>query len=245
MSNTLKENNTRFFNLCKFGKGATEFNNPEVAGVYRTMVIENYNKLCSDCYPLTKNKLGKKLWMKLVIDFLASPISTNVPLQEFPACLIKFEEEHAWGKANHCPFLLDALRFEWMQNQVFHALDVEVNLQDIDSVQLNQKLGFQGVWELLELQHTVFHPNWVYSQVPIYLIVYRNEETLDVENWSITPFMAHLLSALSQHPEHSILDILQRLLAQLNIPLNPDIEKTCLEFIKEIVKKGLGHTSTI
>ncbi|MCH2045608.1 MAG: putative DNA-binding domain-containing protein [Saprospiraceae bacterium] len=243
MPNSLKNSNTRFLNLCKFGKGAAQFDNMEVAGIYRTMVIENYNKLCSDCYPLTKNKLGETLWMKLIIEFLASSISTNVPLQEFPACLIEFEKEQAWGFANHCPFLLDALRFEWTQSQVFHALDLDSVVADINSIQLDQQLTFQGIWELLELNYTVFQANWVYTQTPTYLIVYRNEQTLDVENWSITPFMAHLLSSLAQHPQHSIKSILKSLLQQLNISINVEIEHTCLGFIKEIVQKGLAYNT--
>jgi hypothetical protein len=207
---------------------------PSRLPIYREMVEHNFNAALSKAYPIARKSIGEALWATLLADFLVAYREAEAHYLELPKALIEFELTGEWGTKQGLPWLAELLEFEWTQVMLFNKADSEAAASRPFSTDLNSPIYFSPDWELLELGYPFYRKDWQQAPGQYFLLLYRDKNSLEVENLELNHFLAAFWLALAESPGVAVIDVLTQLLQQYQIDLNEGVLVACQGFLGDM-----------
>jgi uncharacterized protein len=109
---------------CRTGEyqPLTEVNEKHVHQ-YRRLIYNIIDDSISSAYPLTSNLLSSDEWNKLIKDFFSGHSCISPQVWNMPEELIAFVENRNYYLIEKYPLLLELLRFEWLEVEVYMMED--------------------------------------------------------------------------------------------------------------------------
>ena len=87
---------------------------------------------------------------------------------------------------------------------------------------------------MLQLGYPFYRKDWQQAPGLYFLLLYRDKNSLEVENLELNPFLAAFWLALAESPGLAVIDVLTQLLAQYQIDLNEGVLAACQGFLGDM-----------
>jgi hypothetical protein len=235
---------------CKNGKI------PEIPGAslnrlrhYRRLVFNVIDGIMQQAYPITLSILHPDEW-NLLIDYFFSRHQCQTPqIYRLPFELIQFYTTEPFPQqlSQKYPFLLDLLRFEWVEIEVFTAKDypyknVKKEFNQTDNLLKSIIVPVQE-HKLLELSYPVFKKAFFQQrdldQKRYILLIYRKAGSFQVKYMELSPAAFFLWMQLKEFtPLYQIFDKLKSLFPSLTAD---QLTSTILEWRKKGLIAGIKN----
>lgn len=191
--------------------------NAERMAVYQQGVFNNIFESVSVCFPVCQAVLGKRAWLKLIQQFLASHGASSPIFREIPQELLKFLET----VSDLPPYISQLAHYEWVELAVSMQVTNDISLsQNTDLLNENPILAPASMQ--LEYDYPVhkisakFKPQEVEKT---HLLVFRNHD-FEVNFITLNPITFLLLNMLKEEALTGR-EALMRLAENIQHP-NPD-----------------------
>lgn len=160
---------------------------------YRRLVRNIVGGSISSAYPITKKILNESEWEDLIDDFLLNHDSHEPQVWKYPKELIKFFEKTGYHKETlNKEFLLDLLKFEWMEMEVYAMEDIELNINQNNPkvISENSIITLNPYNKLEHFTYPVHMKNYKYideQEGNYFILCYRKISNLEVRYLSFSP----------------------------------------------------------
>jgi len=230
----------QLIDYCKTGNwDESKVPKPSRLYLYRKMVQHNVNSLLGKNFPLVRKSIEEEAWQHFTTAFLENYNYMESRFLEMPKALIAFEMAAEWGTKQGLPWLGELLEFEWTQQTLFNKVNSEVIAIKNFSGDLSLPMQLHPDWELLQLSYPFYRKEWQQAPGQYFLLLYRDKNSLEVENLELNPFLAAFWLALAESPKVPVMDILSQLLQQYQIDLNEGVLAACQGFLGDMGGRGL------
>lgn len=207
---------------------------------YRRLVYNVTYGILTQAYPITNNLLSAESWKTMVDSFVANHPCVDPQVWKMPRELIDFVSKTGYQAFFAPEFLIDLLKFEWMEVAVYSMPDIEIpGFKGIDDL-MTDALCFNPHFEILEIEYPVHQlnklkPNEHKGQ---YFILAFRDKIGKVHFISLLTLQAIVIDTLIQNPGVSVLQVLEILATEPNVNLSESDREKIFELIPILVNKG-------
>ncbi len=227
-------------NYCRTGRGIPALTLAQRVPEYRRLIFNILWDTLETAYPICYKDLNKSQWKTLVHDFFSAYPNANPQVWRMPQELIFFLEAASdYPLLIEKPYLLDLLRFEWSEIEVFSMEDIDVCFDA--NVDWDKELVLNPHHEVLHLNYPVFEK----IQQPMsdrignyFLLISRNLNTDKVSFYSLSVFSVLLFMEL-QEGESKLKLALHNVVTQQNLEYNEGLYNEARTVVEDWVKKGI------
>ena len=207
---------------------------------YRRLVINVVRDALSQAYPLTEKLLGVDRFVDLVAEFFAKHNCQEAQLYKMTGeLLVFFTNNPDHTLLIEYPCLMDLLRFEWLEMEMYMMEDAEMPVAKPDGDWLNDCIILNPEHRLLKFDYPVFKvaPQELaaYPASSYFCMAYRQPETLKIIFTEVSAVMAAILELMG-HGE--TLSTIYKILQSENINLSDTSKHQLLEYLQEQLKTG-------
>ena len=236
-SSILKQN--QFADYCR--TGVNEDLNIPAKREYRTMILQNFDLALRNAYPITLRVLGEDKWTELVHSFVLNYKCTESQFWKMPGLLVQYEMLSGWGKQNDINWLIDSLKFEWTQVELFFRVNWKVVELEEFTGALNSLVVFHNEFEIITLEYPIHLANWEdagQDRGTYFVLMYRNQDDYKVQIMELSPFLAIFTEELF-NSKISADQVLDSILTVNQIGRTVEIEKSSTQFLLKLKTIGL------
>ncbi len=171
--------------------------------VYEEIVFNNLFESVSACFPVARQVLGKRAWLKLTKDFLREHSATSPIFRRIPEEFLTFLEDVRTDIQQPLPPYLNHLcHYEWIELLVATMAVPEINNDKIDASGdlLAHQPIFTPTMQLLQYDyavHRISQRNKPKQEASTQLLVYRNDAD-DVKFLELNSVTYRLVALLQQ-----------------------------------------------
>ncbi len=200
--------------------------------IYRKAIFGGILRVLNKAYPLTREALGEG-WEPLVNEFFSNHECGSPELWKMPKGLCDYVE----GRGTEIPWLLDLLRFEWLEIEVHMGPDVAS-----ESV-VEGDIRFDPV--VINPEHSLDHftyPVWREKTDALeagshFLFTFRHPEICTVHFVEVSPLFAVAVSLLADR-SMLVLEALEQACMQLKLSFDEQLCKNGIQFFKNMFAQG-------
>lgn len=207
---------------------------------YRRLVYNVTYGILAQAYPITYNLLSNESWKKMVDSFVANHPCVDPQVWKMPSELINYVSTTGYQTFNAPEFLVDLLRFEWMEVAVYSMQDLEIlSFVAVDNW-LIDSLCFNPHYQILEFQYPVHQLNKLKPEVHKgqYFILAFRDDVGKVRFMSIQAIQAVLIDTLIQNPGISALDVFSSMANDYDFSITKSTEQKLVELFSTLNTKG-------
>jgi len=207
---------------------------------YRRLVYNVTYGILAQAYPITYNLLSNESWKTMVDNFVANHPCIDPQVWKMPGELIDFVSKIGYKTFDAPEFLVDLLKFEWLEVEVYSMSDIEIpTFMAIDNW-LTDSLCFNPHYQILELQYPVHQLNKLKPEAhkDQYFILSFRDEVGKVRFISIQAIQAVLLDTLIQNPGFSAQDIFDSMADETDFTVTKNTEEKLIELLSMLHTKG-------
>lgn len=228
-------------NFCRTNELNENFplSRPENIKHYRRLVRNIIDDSLSTVYPITKSLLDEDEWNHLVYDFFANHACSNPQVWRMPKELVDYFEKSDYHNALEKPFLLDLLKFEWAELEIFAQKDEEFEPKNSTAEIKNSNLHLNPYTSLLHLEYPVHQLNKSPEKLQkgnYFILCYRKYSDDSVHYLELPLFFALCFENLSEN-SNNLIEILNLTATQINLELNTEQIQQSEEFFMEMLEK--------
>lgn len=209
---------------------------------YRRLIYTIYWEALADAYPIAKSILTDENWNTLVDDFISNNPCQEPQLFRMPFALIDFVVKNNYSEKLNLPYIVDLLRFEWIEIEVHAMKDVpEVALKK-DINDLTGYLIFNPYMRLIQLNYAIHKlktDDITTLNGTYHLLVYRQENGT-VQYLELNSFTASLVEQLCLNSaELTFEEILDAMFASLDHGSLKAIYREAKKFSSSLHEMGI------
>lgn len=167
--------------------------------VYRDLVFNNVRATLERAYPITRDALGERGWLKFIRAFFEKNDHGDPELWKMPKGLVDFSRKYKMARVFKRPYLDDLLHFEWIEIAIHMMPDRNTKAYRQQGNRETDPLVLNLECELLRYDYPVFRlppRQLVKKKGDYFLLAFRHPEHLDVEFIELSPFCALLFENL-------------------------------------------------
>lgn len=237
------EAQSKFSDYCRTGElqpieGTLEDRLPH----YRRLVYNVVKNALNTAFPIAHKKyVNKEDWENLQYRFFSSHHCSNPQIWKMPAELFPYIEGNEAELMEKYPALLDLLRFEWQETELFMMSDLPIDDHSGEKPSMSDIPVLEPEMQLLPLTYPVHntHPSQLADAVPAQYVsmAWRNRDTKLIHFMNISVFFAVFLEVLSSG-ELTIAKAAQKTAVHTGVDpstIDNEVEK----FIANLHSKGL------
>ena len=205
--------------------------------VYAELVHNNIFGFLDACFPVSRQTLGEKRWVKLVRRFIASHLSQTPYFREIPLEFLTWFQSEATAA---CPaWLASLLHYEWAELAVdTMAVEAPACVPEVDAAHgaavLNPAMLLLAYdWPVQRIGPT-FRPR---KPAPVQLLVYRDASDA-VRFMQLNAVTARLI-ALLQEGERLVEEVLVQLVAELGYADRAAFMGFGMQVLQELQREGV------
>lgn len=206
---------------------------------YRRLIFNVIAGALETAYPVTEKYLGSS-WKQLTEDFVAHHPCSDPQIWRMPGELIEFLEKNS-NHSLYSDLLLDLLRLEWSEIELFMMEDREVSNRALTSLDMGEVYQLQSNCQLLAFKYPVHRvpPSSInLEEKGLHIVLgYRDHETGIVHYIGLTPVVGLTLSML--HNNTPLIDAAQSACQQMGISWSSDYEKALSSALRPLIEKNL------
>lgn len=205
---------------------------------YKQMVWNVVYDSLSKVYPISRQIIGNEKWNELVEFFFAKHKCRTNQIWKLPKEFIQcMKIGHGYKKAN-IPYLMDLLRFEWCEVEVFMMRNRKIKFAPITSSSEN-RLTINPYLKILTLNHPV---HLLKKEEPLgrktsHILCYRGWEDFRVYYLEISVLGKHLINCLKKG--FTLKEITKDLLGSLIENKEKELCKETENFFQEMINKQI------
>ena len=207
---------------------------------YRRLVINVVRDAMSQAYPLTEKLLGADRFVVLVDEFFAKHNCQEEQLYKMTGELLVFflnNPEHTL--LQEFPCLMDLLRFEWLEMEMYMMEDAEMPMAKPAGDWLNDCIILNPEHRLLKFDYPVFKvaPQELatYQASSYFCMAYRQPETLKIIFTEVSAVTAAILELIA---DGESLASIYEILESQSINLSEKSKQQLLDYLQEQLKTG-------
>lgn len=165
---------------------------------YRRLVFNVVRDTLAQAYPITFEVLDREEWSNLVFTFFKEHNCQHTEVWKMPYELVEYVEKTQYHELINRPYLLELLYFEWLEIEIHGAEDVDLShVVPIDTSWENIELNpYLKTIQLEYPVHKMAHGELEDNKGNYFVMIYRSISTDKVHFNELSPFSAHLLSAV-------------------------------------------------
>jgi hypothetical protein len=213
---------------------------PERLSQYRRLVFGVFSGILEQAYPITYNFLGEIKWNQLITSFVSKYPCSDPQVWKMPKELVTYVQENNMADIIDCIFLVDLLRFEWLEIEVYCMEDISLpNFSAVTDI-MDSALCFNPHYQILQLNYPVHKMNKVNPEEHFgnYTILSFRDEKGKANFLSLDPHYAVALDSMIQNAGISASEILNEL-TTLSIEFkHPNFKNSLEELLNRLRKKG-------
>lgn len=218
---------------------------PENISHYRRLVRNIIDDSLSTVYPITKSMLDEDEWEDLVYDFFANHACSDPQVWRMPKELIDYFEKSDYHNRLEKPFLLDLLKFEWVELEIFAQKDEEFEPKNNTAKVNNSNLHLNPYTSLLHLEYPVHQLNESpenLQKANYFILCYRKYSDDSVHYLELPLFFALCFENLSEN-SNNLIEILNLTATQINLELDTEQIQQSEQFFMEMLEKEVIYLS--
>ncbi len=209
--------------------------NPERATHYRRLVYGVITDALTSCYPLTHALLTSTEWNHLTHRFFSTHQSRNPYLWRMPEALIVYVQEQELDLIKKYPFLIDLLRMEWLETEVYMQEDTPPLCDYTTDGNIEKDaLVFNLETALLHCHYPVYEKKATTivsaDSGDYFLVANRHPETGNVFFTTLSPLFVRVVEILLEEVL-SLPQLIQRIEQEIKLPLSQEIQSSLLSFL--------------
>lgn len=192
---------------------------------YRRLIYTIYWEALADAYPIAKSILKEEDWNSLVDDFISNNSCQEPQLFRMPLALIDFVAKNNYSEKLNLPYLIDLLRFEWVEIEVHAMKDVPEELFNITGDLSSGKCVINPYLRIVKLEypiHKLKTDDITLLKGSYFLLVYRQDNGT-VQYLELNAFTANLIEQLCQN---SLEMTLQEIIDVIFLNVSPELKQT-------------------
>jgi len=194
---------SRMAGYCRDGKPVDlPVDSQERLSQYRRLVFNVVKGILEQSYPVATRRLPSEMWNQLLHDFFAEHDCRDPQVWRMPKELIDFVMNNG-DRYAETPYLVDLLRMEWLEIEVHSMPDKPIpNHLPVEDI-LNQAIVINPHYRLEQFEypvHQIHQLDPAQHKSDFFLLVFREEETGNVQFIQLQPFMAIFLDTLMLNP---------------------------------------------
>lgn len=228
-------------NYCRTGNDIKQIAAPaERLRHYRRLVYNVTYGILAQAYPITHNLLSNESWKKMVDSFVANHPCVDPQVWKMPSELIDYVSKEGYQTFDAPEFLVDLLKFEWLEIAIYSMKDVEIPAFSKIEDWLNDSLCFNPHYQILELQYPVHQLNKLKPEThkgQYYILSFRDNEG-KVRFISLQAIQAVLIDTLIQNPGISACDVINLMTTDHDFGMTQNTEKNLVELFSTLETKG-------
>lgn len=229
-----------FTDYCRTGESHPIIGaSPERLAHYRRLVTNIIDDTLASAYPLTNELLTAKEWERLVHNFFSRHNCSSYQIWQMPFELIAYVGSNEVRLQNKYPFLMDLLRFEWLEIEIHMMEDVAVPSFKENGDLVHDTIMFNPEFSLLQVSYPVHLKNPKKLQAvdrgAFTILVYRDLAEGKVEFMDISLLFAWFIQG-AHNERKTIAQLASEAAGQVRIPVTEIINNT-LPFLRELQNK--------
>lgn len=128
---------------------------PKRLAQYKRLINSIMTDALESSYPITRNQLTDENWELMVHEFITEHKCQNPQLFLMPGELIEFAIQKNYMEKFEVYYLIDLLKFEWVEVEIHSAEDVEFENYKIQEDIFNNPIYFTPYTQILHLNYPV------------------------------------------------------------------------------------------
>lgn len=214
---------------------------PRRMKIYQELFYNNIEGFVSGAFPILRSLVTDDLWQATVRDFMRSHRARSPYFLDIAEEFLDYLNS---GKAVPItfPFTLELAHYEWAELAIQVTDEQQVVGKNGDWLKQRPLLS-KLAWPLayrFDVHRIGSHycPQEPPEQ-PTFLVVYRKEDTLEVEFMELNPVTYRLLELIEEHPEDNGEALLLRVIDELNHPNPQVVLDGGLRLFNDLYEKGV------
>lgn len=186
-------------NLADFSRSGIEREiegtRPDRLQHYRRLIRNIVDGAVSSAYPITKKILSNDEWKNLIDDFLREHNSSEAQVWKYPKQLIYYFESSGYHFRLKKDFLLDLLKFEWMEMEVF-----SMENQNLEKLKAQNQVTINPYFILEHFEFPVHKKNYLdigKFKSNYFVLCYRKLSDNNVSYLEFNPLFAVIFENLA------------------------------------------------
>lgn len=206
---------------------------------YRRLIFNIVNDAIKGNYPIAYKQFTTEAWEEVITDFLAEHAFQNNQLFKMPGEFIAFAEKKNYAAKYDIHYLIDLLKFEWVEVEVHTMADEEIPVLSETKDLMRKALFFSPYLKLLALNYPIhlLKRQENLEEKATYLLVYRQENGT-VQYMELAPLMFSILENLISAGV-SVFTLLEEELSQLSEDQKQEILQGIEMSLTDLVQKGI------
>lgn len=187
---------------------------------YRRLVFNNIDDSLATAYPLTRQLLQEDEWELLTHNFFSRVACSSPMVWKMPLELYAYVEKHETELTDKYPQLLDLLRFEWIEVELFMMADKDSWRFSADGDLLNDVLCINPEHHIERLIYPVHtrKADEIYAahKGNYFVLGYRHPDTGEVNFMDVSPVYVWLIESLKT-TENNLVGLCEEAACTFNI----------------------------
>ena len=239
-----------FADYCRTGKTHSIIGaSPERLAHYRRLVTNIIDDSLASAYPLTNELLTAKEWERLVHNFFSRHHCSSYQIWQMPFELIAYVETNETKLLGKYPFLMDLLRFEWLEIEIHMMEDMAIPNAYAKGDLVNDIIVYNPEFSILQVSFPVHlkSPKKLHQRDRgnYAILVYREAKDGKVSFMDISPLFAWFIQG-THNERKTIAQLASEAAAQVHIP-EMEIINNSIPFLRELQNKKfiIGFTDEV
>jgi len=212
---------------------------------YRRMVRSRFYQTIDHAFERLIGAIGVGTFHRVVDRFLAEDPPRSPYLRDLPGEFLRFvERTYSTLSSTHAlpPYALDLMRYEWAELDTAYCHQ-EVHPADVVPLDMHRMAALSPAHRLLKLEYHVHQMGTDGSDAPaehspVWLCLYRDRKTHDVETLELTPAAARMLAEIARQTA-PLAEIVRSAAEGERLPVDVAFVEALSSLLADLTERGL------
>ena len=206
---------------------------------YRRLVFNVMYGIIENAFPITKSILSEEDFKMLVSGYMSRHDAQIPQVWKVPGEFCDYNLENPPELIDDFPYLLDLLRFEWLEILVYNQADTNIPDRRIKTIEGNDSVVINPDFEITHFKFPVYRGDWdkiIELQGDYYLLLFRNVDTKKVHFMDISPLHVVMIEGFEKVTPLS--KLIAHVMASFNIRENEEVKGKLISFVNKLYEEG-------
>lgn len=206
---------------------------------YRRLVFNIIDEALSSAYPLAYKLMDIREWNDFIGNFFSASQTKSPLVWQMPKDLLEYYENNNIYLKEKYPFLMDLLRFEWTEIEIYMMENLKVDAYENEGSWFEDEIVLNHEHTILPLNYPVHIKNASLidntDKSDYFVLIYREPDTYKVEFINLSVLFAFVVDSMARG--YYLCDILVEAAKIFNIEDKKLLYNKIMPFLIELKEK--------